>query len=98
MNVKMTRRVNTTAVDLIFTLEGVTRRELGAIYNLLPLDERTCSMILLNILRIAQRYKLELSLLSPIPPFRYHFAPIGMQHACLRAFQIISVKYFTLLW
>ena len=33
-------------------------------------------MILLNILRIAQRYKLELSLLSPIPPFRYHFASI----------------------
>jgi len=35
--------------DLAFTLEDAPGRELGVIYNLLPLDERISSTILINI-------------------------------------------------
>jgi len=53
--VKSTIRLNNAVKDLAFTLEGAARRELGVIYNLLLLlDERICSMILINIPWFAQ--------------------------------------------
>src|SRR5712692_7499403 len=100
INVKMTKRVNSSAVDLIFTLEGAARRALGVIYNLLPLDERTCSMVLINISWIAQHETLEriASFLSVTPPFQYQYASAGYSTLAYGNSRSVYVKYYTLFW
>src|SRR5450432_3498518 len=50
----MANRMDIIAVVLLFTLEGVAGRELRVMYNLLPLDEWICSVLLINNLYISQ--------------------------------------------
>jgi len=68
--------VNTRAVDLIFTLEGAAKRELGVIYNLLQVDEPICSTDHDKYSVDCTTIQVETlaSFLSTTPPFRYHYA------------------------
>src|SRR5437763_15590390 len=82
----MTRRVNTRAVDLIFTLEGAAKRELGVIYNLLPLDERICStdpdkyFVDCTTIQVGT-HEQAARFLSTTPPFRYRYFIVHSQRS-----------------
>src|SRR5258708_16929361 len=93
INIKMTRGVKSSAVDLFFTQEGAARRELGVIYNLLLLDAWICSMTLINNLWTAQLRRS--SFLSATPPFRTSAGYCTLVYWNSRS---ISVKYCTLFW
>src|SRR5438270_8064712 len=96
----MTRRVNTRAVDLIFTLEGAAKRVLGVIYNLLPWDERICS-------KDPDKYAVDCttiqvetlaSFLSTTPPFCYHDASTKCSTLVYGNSRSVYVYYCTWFW